>query len=70
MLVSLAGLDPLRDEALLFERLLRTEADVKTKLVVHPGLPHSFWGFFPHLEASRKAVGQVVEGFGWLLGKA
>ncbi|KAK0625702.1 AB hydrolase superfamily protein B1A11.02 [Lasiodiplodia hormozganensis] len=68
--IQACGLDPLCDDALLFERLLRTEAGVKTKLVVYPGLPHSFWGFFPHLEASRKAVGKVVEGFGWLLGKA
>ncbi|KAL1641058.1 hypothetical protein SLS58_006330 [Diplodia intermedia] len=66
---QVCGLDTLRDEALLYERLLRTECDVETKLVVYPGLPHSFWSFFPHLDASRKAVGEVVEGFGWLLGK-
>lgn len=42
---------------------------MKTKLTVYPGLPHAFWAFFPQLDASRKAVGKVVEGFGWLLGK-
>ncbi|KAL1624872.1 hypothetical protein SLS54_003596 [Diplodia seriata] len=67
--IQVCGLDTLRDEALLYERLLRTECGVETKLVVYPGLPHSFWSFFPHLDVSRKAVGEVVEGFGWLLGK-
>ncbi|OJD29176.1 ab hydrolase superfamily protein [Diplodia corticola] len=67
--IQVCGLDMLRDEALIYERLLRTECGVKTRLVVYPGLPHSFWSFYPQLEVSRKAVGEVVEGFGWLLGK-
>ncbi|KAK7734592.1 hypothetical protein SLS57_000289 [Botryosphaeria dothidea] len=67
--VQVCGLDPLRDEGLLYERLLREESGVKTKLVVYPGLPHAFWAFFPQLEASKQAAPKVVEGFGWLLGK-
>lgn len=62
-----AGMDILRDEALLFERVLRTECGVSTKLVVYPGLPHAFWGFFPHLETSKKAAERVIEGLDWLL---
>lgn len=36
-------MDPLRDEGLLYERLLRTECDVCTRLVIYAGLPHAFW---------------------------
>lgn len=60
-------MDPLRDEALLYERLIRTEYEVRTKLVIYPGLPHAFWSFLPSLESSKKAVADVTEGFGWLL---
>lgn len=63
------GLDPLRDEALLYERLLREECGVRTRLQIYPGLPHAFWAFFPQLDASRKAVQKANDGLGWLLGK-
>ncbi|KAB2573784.1 hypothetical protein DBV05_g7586 [Lasiodiplodia theobromae] len=65
--IYVCGMDPLRDEALLYERLIRTEYEVRTKLVIYPGLPHAFWSFFPSLESSKKAVADVTEGFGWLL---
>lgn len=38
--LQVCGMDPLRDEALVFERELRTEHNTKTKLDVYPGLPH------------------------------
>jgi len=37
---QVCGMDPLRDDALVFERELRTECSTKTKLDVYPGLPH------------------------------
>jgi acetyl esterase/lipase len=37
---QVCGLDPLRDEALIYEEVLRTECGVKTRLDVYPGLPH------------------------------
>lgn len=62
-------MDPLRDEGLLYERILREECGVKTKLDVYPGLPHGFWGFFPHLKSSRAFVKDTMRGVAWLLGK-
>ncbi|KAK1092797.1 hypothetical protein LTR48_003609 [Friedmanniomyces endolithicus] len=40
---QLAGLDPLRDEGLLYERVLREESGVLTRLEVYEGYGHMFW---------------------------
>lgn len=40
---QICGQDPLRDEALVYEKVLREEFGVKTKVDVYPGLPHGFW---------------------------
>jgi len=40
---QLAGLDPLRDEGLLYERVLREEGGVLTRLEVYEGYGHMFW---------------------------
>lgn len=63
------GLDPLRDEGIIYERVLREEYGIKTKMYVYPGLPHGHFGFFPFLKASEKFRKEQVEGMGWLLGK-
>lgn len=68
-LFQIDGMDPLRDEALVYERVLREEVGIKTKLYVYPGLPHGHWGFFPFLKGSEKFRKEQVEGMGWLLGK-
>lgn len=62
------GMDPLRDEGLIYERILR-EAGVKTKLYVYAGLPHAHWGFFHFLKASDRFRKDQVEALGWLLGR-
>ncbi|KAK1992344.1 alpha/beta-hydrolase [Colletotrichum falcatum] len=62
-----AGLDPVRDEALIYERILREEAGVATKLDIYPGLPHYFWTNFPRLDKSRQFVEDTVKGVRWLL---
>lgn len=63
------GMDPLRDEGIIYERVLREENGIRTKMDVYPGLPHGHWGFFPFLSSSEKFRKEQVEGFGWLLNR-
>jgi acetyl esterase/lipase len=37
-----SGVDPVRNEALIYEKVLREDYGVKTKLDVYPGVPHVF----------------------------
>ncbi|OQV06096.1 hypothetical protein CLAIMM_10724 [Cladophialophora immunda] len=63
------GADTLRDDSLIYERILREEHGIKTKLVVYPGLPHAHWAFFPSLKASSQFWQDQLDGMGWLLGR-
>lgn len=58
--VGVAGLDPLRDEGLLFAKML-TEAGVPTDVSLFPGVPHGFRRFGDKL-LECKRWDQVVEG--------
>ncbi|KAH6664846.1 Alpha/Beta hydrolase protein [Halenospora varia] len=64
---QVCGADPLRDEGLLYEKILREECGIKTKLDVFPGLPHSFWSFFPDAEFSKSFQEDTTRGLEWLL---
>ncbi|KAI1774560.1 putative lipase/esterase [Hypoxylon cercidicola] len=65
--LQVCGLDPLRDEGLIYERLLREEAGVKTRLDLYKGFGHYFWTNWPQLERSREFVEDTVKGVKWLL---
>ncbi|OPB43534.1 Arylacetamide deacetylase [Trichoderma guizhouense] len=65
---QVAGLDPARDDSLIYERILREECGVPTRIDVYRGLPHGFWTMYPDLEASRRRMRDAVDGVGWLLG--
>jgi acetyl esterase/lipase len=67
--IQVAGADPLRDDALIYEKALRTESGVETRLEVYNGVPHAFDMAFPLLSLSKKFLGDKVEGYKWLLEK-
>lgn len=67
---QVCGMDPLRDEGLVYERVLREDHATKTKLEVYPGLPHGFWSWFPDMAASKEVVEDTIEGCEWLLSQA
>ena len=64
---QVCGADVLRDEALIYEKVLREEYGVKTLLNVYPGLPHIFWSLFPTMESSQRFVKETLESLTWLL---
>ncbi|PNP45939.1 hypothetical protein THARTR1_10881 [Trichoderma harzianum] len=65
---QVAGLDPARDDSLIYERILREECGVPTRIDVYRGVPHGFWTMYPDLAASRRRMRDAVDGVGWLLG--
>ena len=67
VLFQIAGMDPLRDGALIYEKMLREEDGVKTKLKLYPGLPHGFFLTYSQLESTKQHEKDTVEGIRWLL---
>ncbi|OCH92007.1 hypothetical protein OBBRIDRAFT_791757 [Obba rivulosa] len=64
--IQVCGIDPLRDEAILYERLLR-EDGVRTKLEVYPGVGHAFHIYAPESKSAKKLVEDFQDGLKWLL---
>ncbi|KAI0708768.1 Alpha/Beta hydrolase protein [Cerioporus squamosus] len=64
--IQVQELDPLRDEGILYEKLLR-QAGVPTKVILYPGCFHAFHYCFPHIAAAVKLDRDAREGIKWLL---
>lgn len=65
---GIAGLDPLRDEALLYAKLL-SEASVPTEVRLFKGVPHGHRRFGKALKASDHWDACVDEGIVWALSR-
>ncbi|KAF1357630.1 alpha/beta-hydrolase [Lizonia empirigonia] len=65
-LFQVGGLDPLRDEAVMYDRKLR-EAGVLTRFELYAGYGHLFWTNYPELEESSRFVEDTLRGVRWLL---
>ncbi|KKK18798.1 hypothetical protein P175DRAFT_0476567 [Aspergillus ochraceoroseus IBT 24754] len=64
---QICGMDVLRDEALIYERVLRSECGVPTRVDLYAGLPHVFYANFPQHRRSGLYLNDTMRGFGWLL---
>lgn len=64
---QVCGIDINRDESLLYERVLREECNIPTRLTLYKGFPHCFWDEYGDLETSQQRMRDSVDGIGWLL---
>jgi acetyl esterase/lipase len=63
----LCRMDPLRDDTLIYEHVLREEYGVPMKLDVYAGVPHCALDFFPMLPVAGKALEDLKAGVEWIL---
>ncbi|KAJ5408178.1 hypothetical protein N7509_002061 [Penicillium cosmopolitanum] len=63
---QICGLDLLRDETFLWEKLLAKHSGTQSKIDLYSGLPHGFWRFL-HSKASSDWLDDLIEGFRLLL---
>ncbi|KAH7033456.1 lipase 2 [Microdochium trichocladiopsis] len=65
---QICGLDPLRDEGLIYERVLREEAGVATRVDVYGGYGHCFWSMWPDLPPEPRVCTRHCQGDGVVAG--
>jgi acetyl esterase/lipase len=61
------GRDLFRDVGLIYERILREEVGVETKLYLYPGLPHGFNISLAGGNASKQHLKDMLDGLRWLI---
>lgn len=64
---QVCGADLQRNDSLIYERVLRTEYGIETKVDMYPGLPHVFWFLYPQHSACERFRADRNRGLGWLL---
>lgn len=62
---QICGGDPLRDEALLWQKLLQERSGTKTKVHLYSGMPHGFWRFL-QMKASQEWLEDLLQGVRFL----
>ncbi|RSM15159.1 hypothetical protein CDV31_005093 [Fusarium ambrosium] len=64
---QVAGLDPLRDHALIYKRALEEEWEAPTRLELYEGYGHMFWTNWPELDRCQDYWRDMIKGIHWLL---
>ena len=63
---QVCGMEPSRDEVLIFDDMLKSEG-IETRLDVYAGLPHAFWLTHRSIPQAKQVEKDIMAGFGWLL---